>query len=88
LDLELFHFLFLFIHYYINFFLFLGHQCPNNISATEVEEHCPEDTPAGEQQVRWRTLDCQRSPGEHHVSKAEKKRQTVGVKELDHDLLD
>lgn len=50
-------------------YLSSGHQCPDNFPATEVEEYCPEDTPADEQQVRRRAVDCQCPPGEFHVLK-------------------
>ena len=40
------------------FHLSSGHQCSDNFPGAEVEEHCPKDTPADEQQVRRRAVDC------------------------------
>ncbi len=48
-------------------YLSSGDQCPDDFPATEVEECCPKDTPADEQQVRRRAVDCQRPSGEYHV---------------------
>lgn len=49
------------------FHLLSGHQYPDNFPATEIEECCPKDTPADQQQVRRRAVDSQRPSGESGV---------------------
>ena len=48
-------------------YLLSGHQCADNFPATEVEERCPKDPTADEQQVRRGAVDCQCPSGEYHV---------------------
>lgn len=51
-----------------------GHQCADNFPATEVEEYCAKDTPADEQQVRRRAVDCQCPSGEYLMSDKSRKK--------------